>query len=215
MSDLPALNLVPRGPVRGLVVWLHGLGADGHDFAPLIPQLGLLERGIQVLLPHAPSRPVTLNAGLRMPAWYDLRDPDLTRDPDLRGIHEAVVEVQALAAAALAASGLAADRLLLAGFSQGGVVALQLGLALAEAPAAVLGLSTYLPAPLPPPGRSRRFLLMHGDADPVVPPALAVQAATALRDLGQDVELQRYPVAHGLCPAQIPVLRQWLAAVLP
>lgn len=217
-EPLEHILIEPEGPAQASLVWLHGLGADGHDFEPLIPELGVVERGVRVILPHAPVRPVTINGGMRMRAWYDIRLPDLTRAVDEAGILDSVARIEALVAAEQAA-GIPAARILLAGFSQGGAIALQLALERVEPLGGVLALSTYLPLPQRlVPGRVQTatpVFQAHGSEDTIVPPALAERCVAELRALGVAVEFHRYRMAHAVCPDEIADIRDWIARHLP
>ncbi|RMG29333.1 MAG: carboxylesterase [Gammaproteobacteria bacterium] len=213
----PPLVLEPDGPVRGAVIWLHGLGADGRDFAPVMPELGLLEAGLRVLLPHAPVQPVTLNGGLPMRAWYDIRLPDLERAVDCAGIEASVDYVRRLLATQ-EADGLPARNLVVGGFSQGGVIALHTGLRCPSL-AGILALSCYLPCrdglprchPHCPP-----VFLAHGLEDPIVPYAAGESAAAWLRGQGIEVDWYHYPMGHGVVPDELAALRAWIARrILP
>ena len=207
----PPLVLEPDGPVRGAMILLHGLGADGHDLAPLVPPLGLLEAGVRVLLPHAPIRPVTINGGHPMRAWYDIRLPDLYRDADCEGIRESTQQVRDLIRQQVDA-GIPVQRQLLGGFSQGGVIALQAGLGGLPV-AGIVALSTYLPcrdglpgcAPDCPP-----VFQAHGTQDPIVPPAAGEETARWLAAHGVTVDFHRYPMGHAVIPDEIEDLRTWL-----
>ncbi|MCU0936374.1 MAG: alpha/beta hydrolase, partial [Gammaproteobacteria bacterium] len=186
------VTLEPPVPATGLVVWLHGLGADGYDFVPFARELGLAERGLRVVLPHAPPRPVTINRGYVMRAWYDVRDPDFGRDPDDAGIRQSVERVSALVDAETA-RGIAADRVVVAGFSQGGVIALDAGLRYPQRLAGLIGLSTYLARAerleqeASPTNRGVPVLLGHGDQDPIIPAPLGEAAARTLAAAGYAV----------------------------
>jgi phospholipase/carboxylesterase len=203
------------------VLWLHGLGADGHDFAPIVPEL--VRPGwpaLRFVFPHAPVRPVTINGGMRMRAWYDIRDLDLTNRADLDGVDASVAEVEALIARE-AARGIPPQRLLLAGFSQGGAITLAAGLARCQPLAGLIALSTYLPMPmataqarLQPQARIQPVFMAHGTFDPVVPLAAGVAAAQALEGLGFAVTLRRYPMQHAVCGEEIADLADWLDARL-
>ncbi len=207
-----------------VVLWLHGLGADGNDFAAIIPELMVLDGArrdwpaIRFVFPHAPVRAVTINGGARMRAWYDIRDFDLANRADHQGVAESVVQVDALIAHE-AARGIAANRILLAGFSQGGAVALAAGLARAEPLAGLIALSTYLPmsmeqaqAALKPGAAAQKVFMAHGQHDPVVPYAGGELSATALRSLGFDVQWEHYPMQHAVCAEEIDDLGDWMAA---
>ncbi len=207
------LVIEPPGAARACVIWLHGLGADGHDFEPVVPELGLPEGlGVRFVFPHAPVRPVTINGGYPMRAWFDLRSPDPEQAPDLEGIAESVDRLKALVAAQEAA-GIPRERLVLAGFSQGGVIALEAGLGMAPKPAGVMALSTWLARPLGS-GEGLRVFQAHGDQDPVVPLAAALAARARLEALGAEVEWHQYPMAHAVHPAEIADMGRWLRARL-
>ena len=204
---------------RWSVLWLHGLGADGHDFAPIVPELVRRDwPAIRFVFPHAPVRAVTINGGARMRAWYDIRDFDLANRADSEGVAESVAQVEALVARE-AERGIAADRLLLAGFSQGGAIALAAGIARAQPLAGLIALSTYLPmAPaqaqvaLQPGATSQPVFMAHGQFDPVVPYAGGDMSANALRALGFDVQWHRYPMQHAVCAEEIRDLGDWISA---
>jgi phospholipase/carboxylesterase len=217
---LDAVEINPPDRPRACIIWLHGLGADGHDFAPLIPQLGIVqEHGVRVVLPHAPHRPVTLNAGLVMPAWYDIPASDFLHSEDEDGIRRSQRQIVALIEREVAA-GLAPERIVLAGFSQGGAIALHTGLRYPRPLAGILALSTYLPLPVrlddeaAPANASVPVLLAHGSHDPVVPLALAEQARALLTARGYPVEWRVYPMPHAVCPAEVQDIRKWLLARL-
>ena len=214
-----ALVLEPQGPATASVVWLHGLGADGYDFLPFAQALGLAERGVRVVLPHAPRRPVTINGGYVMRAWYDVHDPDLARDPDEGGIRGSVDLVTHFLAREITA-GVPSTRLVVAGFSQGGVLALEAGLRFAERLAGIIGLSAYLALPAAteseasPANRGLPVFLGHGDHDPVIPLALGELSAARLAGLGYQVQLRRYPMAHAVCDAEAADVDHWLRRAL-
>lgn len=198
------------------VVWLHGLGADGHDFEPIVPQLrSATGRPIRFIFPHAPVRPVTVNGGMAMRAWFDILGVDIDRSQDLDGIHASVAAVDALLDEQLAA-GVRPDRLVLAGFSQGGAIALRCGLAREKPLAGVIGLSTYLPEAgtlaqwAAPSARQQPVFLAHGSQDPIVPVALGEASACALEAAGFDVSWQTWPMPHAVCPEEIEAIDQWL-----
>ena len=201
------------------VLWLHGLGADGHDFAPIVPEL--LRRdwpAVRFVFPHAPVRAVTINGGARMRAWYDIRDMNLANRADSEGVAESVAQVEALIARE-AERGIGAERLLLAGFSQGGAVTLAAGIARTRPLAGLVALSTYLPmtpaqaqAALQPAATAQPVFMAHGQYDPVVPCAGGEISAAALRQFGFDVQWQRYPMQHSVCAEEIGDLGDWLGA---
>jgi phospholipase/carboxylesterase len=223
--DAALLETVERetGPdPRWTVLWLHGLGADGHDFAPIVPEL-LLRDGnrrdwpaLRFVFPHAPQRAVTINGGMRMRAWYDIANVDFARRADEAGIVESVAQVQALIDRE-AERGIPAARLLLAGFSQGGAVALAAGLQRTQPLAGLVALSTYLPmhdraaALVTPQALSQPVFMAHGLQDPVVPFAAGQYSAGALRSLGFDVDWHRYAMPHSVCAEEVRDLGDWLA----
>ena len=204
---------------RWSVLWLHGLGADGNDFAPIVPELVRRDwPAIRFVFPHAPVRAVTINGGARMRAWYDIRDFDLANRADSEGVAEAVAQVEALVARE-AERGIGADRLLLAGFSQGGAITLAAGIARAQPLAGLIALSTYLPmtpaqaqAALRPEATSQPVFMAHGQFDPVVPYVGGDMSANALRSLGFDLQWRRYPMQHAVCAEEIRDLGDWMGA---
>ncbi len=203
---------------RWSVLWLHGLGADGHDFAPIVPALVRPEwPALRFVFPHAPVRPVTLNGGVRMRAWYDLVSLDFDQRADADGITASVQAVAALAARERA-RGIAAEHIVLAGFSQGGAVALAAATDPALAPfAGVIGLSTYLPraiGALPDASRAQPLFLGHGLHDPVVPVSAGRTSAERLAAAGMHVDWHQYPMAHQVCDAEIGDLARWLGGIL-
>ncbi|MFZ7096719.1 alpha/beta hydrolase [Luteimonas dalianensis] len=205
---------------RWAVIWLHGLGADGNDFVPLVPEL---VRGdwpaIRFVFPHAPVRPVTINNGMAMRAWYDIRELDLANRADEQGVAESVAQVEALIARE-AGRGIPASRIVLAGFSQGGAVTLAAGLRRREPLAGLVALSTYVPAAQGAQaalveGAARQPVFMaHGSHDPVVPYAAGKQSAQLLRQLGFEVDWHEYPMQHGLCAEEVRDLGDWFTARL-
>lgn len=216
-SLLDAVEINPAGRPRACIIWLHGLGADGHDFEALVPQLDVVATlGVRVVLPHAPRRPVTINGGMVMPAWYDILAPDFTRGQDSAGVHESEQQLQALIRRETD-SGIPAAQILLAGFSQGGAIALYTGLRYPQPLAGILALSTYLPladslatsataANLAVP-----IMMAHGTQDPVVPLSLAVQSREVLQQQGYRVAWHSYPMQHAVCPEELRDIRDWLA----
>lgn len=201
------------------MIWLHGLGADGHDFEPLAPYLGLGPLGVRFVFPHAPRRPVTINMGLIMPAWYDIRDAALVTDHDERGLAESVEAVRALLEREVQ-RGIPSSRIVLAGFSQGGAVALHAGLGHAEPLAGLLVLSAYLPAPerleagASEANRRTPVFQAHGLLDPLVPLARGESARDWLRRHGYDVAWKTYPMGHEVCPEEVEDVGRWLRARL-
>ena len=211
------LEIEPEGPPSCAVIWLHGLGADGHDFAPLVQQWGLAdELGARFILPHAPRRPITLNGGMVMRAWYDIYDLGFETDEDRHGIGQARQHVLGLIRREQQ-RGIRSDRILLAGFSQGGAVALHTALRFHAPLAGVLVLSSYLPlADLLAEEKcadpsSLVIRMDHGDQDPVVSFAVAERSRDLIESQGYEVEFHRYPMEHSLCVTQMESLRNWIA----
>lgn len=196
------------------IIWLHGLGADGHDFAPIVPELVRPHwPALRVVFPHAPVRPITINNGVPMRGWYDIVGMDFRSRADMDGVRASVLELDALIAREIE-RGIAAERIFLAGFSQGGAVILTAALARTEPLAGLIALSTYLPEA----ETTRRVegavqvpvFMAHGSQDPVIPHAVALHSADALRGQGLDVEWHAYPMAHQVCAEEIHALGDWL-----
>lgn len=217
------LDCVEVGPAtahRSSVIWLHGLGADGHDFEGAVPELGLPEHlGTRFVFPHAPVRPVTLNGGLPMRAWFDVYTLDHTQKEDAAGIRDAERQVGELVERELRA-GIQPERLVLAGFSQGGALALHTALRQPRRLAGAIALSGWLPLADTVPvertedGRQTPVFLGHGRDDPLVPIALARRSHERLRALGHDVTWREYPVAHGVTLDELQEVGAWLRVVL-
>jgi phospholipase/carboxylesterase len=213
---LQCVEVEPPGPAQSAVIWLHGLGADGHDFEPIVPSLeidpGL---GVRFVFPHAPRRPVTINMGMVMPAWYDVVALDLRRDQDVDGIADSASHVRALIARENE-RGIPTERIVLAGFSQGGAIALYVGLRHPEAFAGILALSCYmilgdnLASEADEANRATKIFQGHGEWDPMVPPARGGAAREQLRELGHEVEWKTYPMAHEVHPHEIRDVGAWL-----
>lgn len=203
------------GP-RWSIVWLHGLGADGNDFAPIVPEL--LRAGwpaLRFVFPHAPVRPVTINNGVRMRAWYDIRDLSIDQRADEAGVRESIVQVEALIARENE-RGIPNERILLAGFSQGGAIALVAGLRREAAVAGIAALSTYLPmasttaGEATTAGKGTPVFMAHGQIDQVVPEGLGARSRDVMRGLGVAVDWRSYPMAHSVCADEIRDLGDWL-----
>lgn len=213
---------VEHGPANAgsSIIWLHGLGADGHDFEALIPELALpADRAVRFIFPHAPVRPVTLNGGYRMRAWFDITSLERKGPLDIEGLREAMTGIDALVARE-AKRGVPAERIVLAGFSQGGALALAAALSGERRFAAILGLSTFLMAPEATgmrfgiANRDTPLLLAHGRQDPVVPLALGVETRDYLRAEGFSPEWREYDMPHSVCAAEIRDIRAFLLGVL-
>ncbi|HEY9110394.1 MAG TPA: dienelactone hydrolase family protein [Rhodanobacteraceae bacterium] len=205
---------------RHAVIWLHGLGADGHDFEPIVPQLVRPEwPALRFVFPHAPVRSITLNNGLPMRAWYDIAGFDLAQRQDEAGIRVSIGAVEKLIAREVE-RGVSVSNLVLAGFSQGGAVALAAGLRHAQPFAAIVALSTYLP--IADVTASERHIanvatpifMAHGSFDPVVPLVLGERSRDQLRAWGCAVDWHSYPMAHQVCPQEIEDLAAFLTTRL-
>jgi len=201
------------------VIWLHGLGADGHDFEPIVPELGLpASKAVRFVFPNAPQRPVTINMGMRMPAWYDILQLGGGAE-DEAGIRESQAQVGSLIEREKT-RGIPARRIVLAGFSQGGAIALQTALRYPERLAGVMALSTYLPlaAKLPaerhPINGDIPILMAHGSYDPMIPMPRAQQSRDALLALGYAVDWREYPMPHSVCPEEIADIAAFLLRLL-
>jgi phospholipase/carboxylesterase len=211
-----AVVLAPAALAAASVIWLHGLGADGHDFVPIVPELKLpIEPAVRFVFPHAPVRPVTLNNGMRMRAWYDIRTLTAEGRADESGLRESAARLADYVAKEQAA-GIDPSRIVVAGFSQGGAVALHTGLRHADPLAGILALSTYLPLASTlalersVANRATPILMCHGLYDPVLPHALGVMARDALRALGYTVDWKEYPMQHQVCLPEIEAIGAWL-----
>jgi len=205
------------------VIWMHGLGADGNDFVPIVNELELDGTpAIRFVFPHAPMRPVTINNGFVMRAWYDVSYGDLegqSRRSDEQGVRESQAHITALIERE-ARRGVGAEHIVLAGFSQGGAIALQTGLRYPRKLAGVLALSTYLPLAesltqeATPANRTTPIFMAHGTYDPVVPLMMGAGSMTLLSGLGYAVEWRQYPMPHSVCPEEIRDIGAWLRKVL-
>ena len=216
----PPIVVEPQSEVRASVIWLHGLGADGHDFEPIVAQLSEpLRAHVRFVFPHAPTMPVTINGGAEMRAWYDIKGTDLDRRADADGIQFSSNILHAMLDAELEA-GIAPQRVVAAGFSQGGAIALHAGLRYAHRLAGVMALSTYLPFGEEL-GDERQAInndtpifLGHGSQDPVVPLELCERSRLRLRELRYRVETHTYPMPHSVCAEELRDLDDWLTRVL-
>lgn len=219
MSDIPHLPTVEVGPqtgARASVIWLHGLGADGHDFEPIVPELGIDPSAtVRFVFPHAPRRAVTINMGMIMPAWYDIRGVEFRRDEDEKGIRESAQQIRALIDREQR-RGVPYERILLAGFSQGGAMALHVALRFEEKLAGVLGLSTYLvldstlDEEISAANRAIPVFQAHGTVDPLVGIERGETARERMESLGYSVEWHTYPMGHEVCLEEIRAVGAWL-----
>ena len=208
------------GPApQAAVIWLHGLGADGHDFEPIVPELGLpASKPVRFIFPNAPQRPVTINMGMRMRAWYDILQmgggaEDEAGIRESQGLVEKLVEREKT-------RGIPARRVVLAGFSQGGAIVLQTALRLRERLAGVMALSTYLPLAMKLAAERQAInndlpiFMAHGSHDPMIPMNRAQKSREALLALGYPVEWHEYPMPHSVCPQEIADISAFLRRIL-
>jgi phospholipase/carboxylesterase len=221
VSDLlDAVEIETAPAPRAAVIWLHGLGADGHDFEPIVPELGLPSSfPVRFVFPHAPMRAVTINAGMVMRAWYDVANEGGARREDEPGVRASQQAIEALIEREKQ-RGLAAGAIVLAGFSQGGAMALHTGLRHPERLAGLMALSSFLPLPgtlaaeASPANRDAPVFMAHGTDDPLIPVARARDSRDRLLALGYQVEWHEYRMAHSVCAQEIHDLSAWLHRVL-
>ena len=217
---LASIELETRPDPDAAVIWMHGLGADGSDFVPIVEELDLTgDRGIRFIFPHAPMRPVTINGGAVMRAWYDIVGSDLTNRGDERGIRDSQERIEQLIAREKS-RGIAASRLVLAGFSQGGVIALQTGLRHPERLAGIMALSTYLALPQTLASEAHAanagvpIFMAHGTGDSMIRPEWADSSRRALEAQGYPVEWHTYPMQHSVCIEEVRDIGGWLKRVV-
>ena len=208
-----------RSP-RAAIVWMHGLGADGHDFEPIVPELELPDVPIRFVFPHAPMRPVTINNGWVMRAWYDVRDDRGVRREDEEGVRASQQEIEKLIAREKS-RGIPASSIVLAGFSQGGAMALHTALRHPKRLAGIMALACFLPlidkvgAEASPANRDVPMFMAHGSHDQLIPQSRAETARDRLLGLGYRVEWRAYPMAHAVCAEEVADISAWLRRVLP
>ncbi|WP_420427805.1 alpha/beta hydrolase [Algiphilus sp.] len=214
------VTLEPANPARAAVIWLHGLGADGNDFVPIVPELKLPDAlAVRFIFPHAEVRPVTLNGGMAMRAWYDIISLDRNGPQDEKGVRASAERIDALIAEQVEA-GIASDKIIVAGFSQGGAIALHTGLRHPQRLAGVLGLSTYLPLEqrlaeeISTANRDVPILLCHGSQDPMLPIQLGQHSCEALRQWGYAPQWRDYPMQHQVCLEEIQDISAWMQPLL-
>jgi phospholipase/carboxylesterase len=201
----------------GSVIWLHGLGADGHDFEPIVPELHLpAELPLRFVFPHAPVRPVTINGGMSMRAWYDIMSLDAEGRADAAGVHASTALLEDLIAREKE-RGIPEGKIVIAGFSMGGAVAINAALHTKEKLAGMMALSTYLPLPGEIEGsagsRDLPVFMAHGSFDPMLPMQWGQQSAERLKGAGFSIEWHDYPMAHAVCPEEIRDIAAWLAGI--
>jgi phospholipase/carboxylesterase len=202
------------------VIWMHGLGADGNDFVPVVNEMRLPSSlAIRFVFPHAPVRPVTLNNGFRMRAWYDIAAGDIASRADMAGVRASRAQIEALIAREKA-RGIAPRRIVLAGFSQGGVVAIHTGLRHAERLGGIVALSTYIVQPdklaaeASPANRDIPIFMAHGTYDPMIRPEWGEASRRTLVAAGYDVEWHTYPMPHSVVLEEIDAIKAFLEKVL-
>ena len=211
---------IATGPAPSAsVIWMHGLGADGHDFEPIVPELGLPGTlQVRFIFPNAPVRPVTLNMGMAMRAWSDIIEIGGGRE-DGEGLRASQAAIEQLIAAEVA-RGIPASRIVLAGFSQGGAIAFQTGLRHPQRLAGIMALSTYLPLAgtvedeRSAANRDLPVFMAHGSVDPVISISRAQQSRKMLEALGYPLEWHEYPMPHSVCPQEITDISDWLVRTL-
>lgn len=220
MEYLPCVEILnqPQLPVAASVIWLHGLGADGNDFAPLVPELRLpKDLSVRFIFPHAPQIPVTINAGYVMPAWYDILEMNLERKVDEAQLIASAKAVQYLVEREIV-RGVPSEKIILVGFSQGGAVAYHAGLTYEKTLAGLLILSSYFAThtstSIDPANQQTPILIQHGTRDPVVNDALGLRAYRVLQERGCAVHYESYPMEHTVCMEQVASMSKWIQSVL-
>lgn len=219
-DEYETVELDPPGHARHTVIWLHGLGADGHDFEPIVPELRLPEAlAVRFVFPNAPVRAVTLNGGYPMRAWFDLTGLQDASQMDVDGLREAERQVRALIERENA-RGIPSERIVLAGFSQGGAVALHTAVRYPQTLAGLMALSTFgvtdaaLAAEAAPANRALPIFMAHGQQDQVVAPTRGLASRDALVAAGYAVNWHEYSMAHAVCGEEVGDIRAWLLDVL-
>ena len=217
---LECIEINPDAHPSAVVIWLHGLGADGHDFEPIVPQLQLPDGlPVRFIFPHAPMRPVTINSGMVMRAWFDVLGMEPEHQIDAGSFAESVDSVEALVEREIE-RGIPPERIVLAGFSQGGAVALHTGSRFGERLAGILALSCYLPtvdtlkSERSDANRSVPIMMAHGIADPVISMPRAIVTREDLSALGYEICWHEYPMQHAVCAEEIEAIRSWLLEIL-
>lgn len=213
MKDLDTVEIESGDKPSGTVIWLHGLGADGNDFVPIVPELGL--ENLRFVFPHAPVRPVTLNNGMPMRAWFDILDLTRETPPDRAGLDETAKTITRLIEREND-RGIKTSRIVLAGFSQGGAAALYTALPYPEKLAGIMGLSTWLPVRgiTGQANANTPIFLAHGDFDPMVQISAGLATREALQDAGHNIDWKTYPMEHAVCPQEIQDIANFLRGVL-
>ena len=211
---LPHITVDSGKSPQHSIIWLHGLGADGEDFVPIAEEMSL-PVAMRYIFPHAPKQPVTINGGFIMRAWYDIAAAEIHAQQDAKGIRASQTEIEKLIAQEKL-RGIAAENIFLAGFSQGGAIALQTGLRHAERLGGILALSTYLPLAetladeASPYAKDTPVFMAHGRSDPIVPYALGKTSAEKLSTLGCPLEWHEYAMEHSVCMEEVEDIAAWL-----
>ena len=220
MSELDSIIIETRPNPESAVIWLHGLGADGNDFVPIVEQLQIPSHmGIRFIFPHAPVRPITINQGYQMPGWYDISSQSIVDDEDEAGIKESSAILKQLCEEQ-EANGISADNIVIAGFSQGGAIALHCGCRYPKPLAGIMALSTYLPLPdtladeISETAIETPVFMAHGRQDEVVAYEHGIRSKELLDEYNIDVHWHEYDMGHAVCGEEISHIRQWLMDVL-
>ena len=218
MKIIEHIELVTGADPKGTVIWMHGLGADCWDFVSVVKELGLpADLPLRFIFPQAPSRAITINNGQVMPGWYDISMAELHRKPDEAGVRQSQASIDQLVAREIG-RGIAAEKIILAGFSQGGAIALQVGLRHRESLGGILALSTYLTledslaAEATIANSNIPILMAHGTQDPLIPLSLALASRAKMEARGYKVDWHEYPMPHSVCMEEIEDIGVWIQA---
>ena len=214
MQELQYIELETNPNPTAAVIWLHGLGASGHDFEPVVPELGLPDNAaVRFIFPHAPNMPVTINGGMTMPAWYDIKAMDIDRVVDTDQLMASSDAVAKLVDREIE-RGVKSENIVIAGFSQGGAVAYELGLSYPKRLAGIIALSTYFATAKTlkrsEANRDIPIRIYHGTFDPMVPEALGRQSVEKLQDMGFEPTYETYPMEHSVCMEEIVDIGKFL-----
>jgi phospholipase/carboxylesterase len=218
MDYLPCVEVEPQRPADAAVIWLHGLGADGHDFEPIVPELRLPDSAaIRFIFPHAPSISVTINNGMVMPAWYDILDMSIEKKVDEEQLLASSAKITALIDREIE-RGIDSSRIVVAGFSQGGAVGYQAALTYPKPLAGLLAMSTYFATSesisITAENMTLPIGIFHGTMDPVVPEPLGKMAYEIFKQYNFDVDYKTYPMQHGVCAEEVMDISRWLKKIL-
>jgi phospholipase/carboxylesterase len=218
MPLLPAIERETNPNPDSTVIWLHGLGADGNDFAPLVPELNLPpDLSVRFIFPHAPTIPVTVNGGFIMPAWYDILEMTIDRRVDITGLMASAGAINSFINREIE-RGIDSKRIIIAGFSQGGAVAYQVALSHPRPLGGLLAMSTYFATAgiieYSDANKAIPIKIQHGEFDPIVPEQLGREAVTQLTKNGYTASYRNYPMEHSVCPEQIGDISKWLQDIL-